>query len=128
MTIKRTITGLAALLTGMALAGPASADILTGEVYSVSNGDAYITMPDSTVARVPLETATFKVNGVSVPSSSLQVGQSVVADYTPVYGFQRYYHSDTATDGAKTVYIIQDADPNDVGNLEWDGRVYMIKR
>jgi hypothetical protein len=127
MNIKRALSGLA-LAACMTMAGPASADILHGQVYQVGNGDVYIRMPDSTVARVPLETAQFKVDGVVVPGVSLKMGQDVVADYTPVYGFQRFYNTSTDLDGVRTVYIIQDVDPHDVSTVEWDGRVYLIKK
>lgn len=127
MNIKRALAGVAAAFA-VALAGPASADILTGEVYEITPGDVYIRMADSTVARVPLETAHFKVNGSIVPSTSLVVGQSVVADYAPVYGFQRFYHTSSEADGVKTVYIIQDIAPDDISTLEWDGRVYRVER
>lgn len=125
MNIKRTMIGLAAIT---ALALPASADTLRGTVYQIADGDIYITMEDTTVARVPIETAKFMVNGALVPSNSLAVGQQVVADYTPVYGFQRFYHTSKPADGAKTVYIIQDVRPADISTVEWEGRTYLIEK
>lgn len=126
MNRKFALTGLAAAAT-LALAGPASADILTGQVYQVTASDVYITMPDTTVARVPLASAQFKLDGAVVPSSSLVVGQQIVADYTPLYGFQRYYHTSSNLDGPKTVYLLKAVDPDDISVLEWDGRVYRVQ-
>lgn len=127
MTIKNTLAGLAAFLC-IGLAGPASADVLSGEVYQVGNGDVYIMMSDSTVARVPLETAQFRLNGEPVSAERLTVGQHVTVDYAPVYGFQRYYHTSSELEGPETVYIIQDIDPDDISVLEWDGRLYRVER
>lgn len=120
--------GFAAFALAALMAAPASADILTGTVYQISDGDAYITMEDSTVARVPLETAQFRVNGALVPVNSLTVGQQVVVDYTPVYGFQRYYYTSTDVKKPKTVYIIQDVSPDDTAVVEWDGKLYRLKK
>jgi hypothetical protein len=131
MNIKSALSGMAALVTSLALVGPVSADILAGEVYQVGPGDVYIRMADSTVARVPRETASFQQNGVRVPVSQLAVGQQVVAEYTPVYGFQRFYHTSSEAESPKTVYIIRDLSPDDISGLErveWDGRVYLIER
>lgn len=127
MTNKAKLTG-AALALGLALVGPANADLLDGKIYQVADGDVYITLEDSTVVRVPVETATFTVEGRTTPYSALTVGQQVIADYTPVYGFQRYYHTNSDTAEPRTVYIIQDIDPNDASILEWDGQVYHIVR
>jgi hypothetical protein len=132
MNIKSASKGLLALLAGAALlGGPASADILTGEVYQVGPGDVYIKMADSTVARVPMETAKFTVDGVLVPGKQLSMGQQVVADYTPVYGFQRFYHTSEGVESPTTVYIIRDLSPDDISvmeRVEWDGRVYRVER
>lgn len=119
---------IAALAAAVCLSAPASADILEGRVYSVSDTDVYIVMEDTTVARVPLGTAQFKIDGVAVPSRTLEVGQQVIADYTPVYGFQRFYHTSNDTSGEKTVYILQDISPDDISVVEWDGRLYRISR
>ena len=119
--------GFGALAITALLASPSLADVLTGKVYQVSGGDAYITMEDSTVARVPLETAQFRVDGVLVPANSLSVGQQVVVDYTPVYGFQRFYHTSAGSESPTTVYIIQDISPDDTAVVEWDGRVYRLQ-
>ena len=128
MNTQSLYAGLAATALSALLASPASADVLTGTVYQVGDGDAYITMQDSTVARVPIETAQFRVDGVLVPANSLAVGQQVVVDYTPVYGFQRYYHTSTDTTSPATVYIIQDVSPDDTAVVEWDGRLYRLKK
>lgn len=125
MNMKFSLLGLAA---AACLSVPATADILEGRVYSVSDSDVYIVMEDSTVARVPRETAYFKVDGVTVSGGSLSVGQQVVADYTPVYGFQRYYHTSSDAPNTKTVYIIQDVSPDDISVIEWDGRLYRLSR
>ncbi len=128
MSKNKITSGLAAIALTALLAGPALGDVLTGTVYQVSGGDAYITMPDSTVARVPVETAQFRVDGALVPANSLAVGQQVVVDYTPVYGFQRFYHTSTDSTAPTTVYIIGDISPDDTAVIEWDGRVYRIQR
>lgn len=127
---KRVIlSAVIAGLTAAGLASPATADILTGTVYQVGDADAYITMSDSTVARVPLETAEFRVHGTVVPASSLAVGQQVVVDYTPAYGFQRFYHSSTTElDHPTTLYIITDVMPDDTAVVEWDGRLYRLQK
>lgn len=126
MNIKSALSGLAA--TCALMVAPASADVLTGQVYQITPSDVYITMEDTTVARVPLASAQFMLDGAVVPSSSLAVGQHVVADYTPLYGFQRYYHTSSNLEGPKTVYLLKAVDPDDISVLEWDGRVYRVER
>ena len=121
MNLKHTIT--AALAAGFLLAGTAAADTLRGEVYRVTQGDVYIEMPNHTVARVPAETAYFYVNGERTLWNSLRRGQNVLVDYTPVYGFQRYYHSEDDSN-AESVYFL-DVDTADVDEyIEYDGKVY----
>jgi hypothetical protein len=128
MNFPSAFKALAGLSLCAALAGPAAADHLKGQVYHVTNEDVYIRMDDGVVARVPMGTASFAFEGAVVPTSSLTVGQYVVADYTPVYGFQRYYHTSTDVTGPRTVYILQDANPDDISILEFDGRVYRLER
>ena len=128
MNIKSALKGLTGVLLCGVLAGPASADLLKGHLYQLNSDDVYIRMDAGTVARVPVETATFEFEGAVVPTSSLAVGQYVVADYTPMYGFQRYYHTSADVDGVRTVYILQDVAPDDISVLEWDGRVYRLER
>lgn len=121
MKLKQMIT--ATLAAGFLLAGAAAADTLRGEVYQVTEGDVYIEMPNHSVARVPAETAYFYVNGEKTLWTSLRRGQNVLVDYTPVYGFQRYYHSDDDTT-AESVYFL-DVDTADVDEyIEYDGKVY----
>lgn len=122
-----TIGGLLTLLT----LGSASADILRGEVYQVTDGDIYIKMADATVARVPVETANFYVDDVKRPWNSLNIGQNVMVDYEPVYGFQKYYYeSADVEDPNKTqrAYMLQDVDLANTrdDSLEYEGKVYRL--
>lgn len=125
MNIKSILSGLA--VAGTLSVSPASADVLRGQVYQITPTDVYITMEDTTVARVPLASAQFQLEGAVVPSSSLAIGQHVVADYTPLYGFQRYYHTSSNLDGPRTVYLLKAVDPDDISVLEWEGRVYRVE-
>lgn len=119
---RRMIT--AAVATTLLLGGSASADILRGEVYSVEPGDVYVEMADHTVARVPIETASFYLRGERVPHSTLRKGQDIVVDYTPIYGFQRYYYesADVVDPNDARTYIIDTDDVNEY--IEYEGRTY----
>lgn len=120
-------TGLLTLLA----CGPAAAEILRGEVYQVGDGDVYVTMKDSTVARVPVETATFYVDSVMQPWNQLQRGQDVVVDYEPVYGFQKYYYESADVENPNKMtrsYLIQDVDiaTTEDEYIEYEGKVYRL--
>ena len=119
MKLQNTI--IATLAASFIACGSAAADTLRGEVYQVTQGDVYIEMPDHTVARVPVETAYFYVNGEKTLWTSLRRGQNVMVDYTPVYGFQHYYHRS----GDDTSVYFLDVDTADVEEyIEYDGKVY----
>jgi len=125
MNFKKLV--ITATASALALTGLASAEILRGEVYQVSGGDVYVEMADTTVARVPAETAIFEVNGIEQPWSALETGQNVVVNYEPIYGFQRYYYesSDVENPNANTrYYLIQDVDTAEVDVYEYEGRLY----
>jgi hypothetical protein len=114
-------------LLALGLTGAASAETLRGEVYQVTSNDVYVEMADTTVARVPVETANFYVRGDLQPSSMLKVGQQVVVDYEPVYGFQKYYYSDADVPNPNletNYYLLQDVDVADYDYVEYEGRVY----
>lgn len=118
---------IATTLLALGLTGAASAEILRGEVYQVTNDDVYVEMADTTVARVPVETANFYVGGTLQSSSMLRVGQQVVVDYEPVYGFQKYYYSDADVPNPNlqtNYYLLEDVDVADYEYIEYDGRVY----
>ena len=118
---------IATTLLALGLTGAASAEILRGEVYQVTNDDVYVEMADTTVARVPVETANFYVGGILQSSSMLRVGQQVVVDYEPVYGFQKYYYSDADVPNPNlqtNYYLLEDVDVADYEYIEYDGRVY----
>lgn len=129
MNIQKNIA--LALASGLLLASAASAEIMHGKVYQVTDGDVYVEMEDKTVARVPVETANFYVSGTSTPWSTLRQGQNITVDYTPVYGFQKYYYESSNAPNpniSPTVvrtYII-DASPTstDYNLIEIDGQLY----
>ena len=118
----------AATLATLCLSGLASAEILKGEVYQVSGGDVYVKMADTTVARVPVETAHFYRSGVITPWANLSRGESVTVDYTPVYGFQRYYYSSSEVANPNPtypVYLDLDVDTASVDEyIEYEGKLY----
>lgn len=95
MTIK-TAT-LTAILASALVAG-ASAETMIGRVYSVSDSDVYIRMPNSVVARVPADTAHFYINDQLMPWNTLRTGQFVRVEYQPIYGFQHLYKDANAAD------------------------------
>ena len=113
------------------LTGAASADILEGKVYQVTEGDVYVKMADTTVARVPVETAQFYANGKLVPWTGLRAGQNITVDYTPVYGFQRYYYESSDVDeplvNRINTYLV-DIDPMTQEYIEYNGRLYRVLR
>ena len=112
MSIKpAAITAMAAA----ALMTSASADILRGEVYQVTNDDVYVRMDDSTVARIPIETANFYVNEVASPAARLRTGQNVTVDYVPIYGFQRFYQTDDT-----------DVDLAEGDTIIYEGKLYQV--
>ena len=118
--------GAALLLTGAA-----SADILEGQVYQVTEGDVYVKMADTTVARVPIETAQFYAQGELVPWTGLRAGQNITVDYTPVYGFQKYYYESSDVDeplvNRINTYIV-DVEPTTKDYIEYEGRLYRVVR
>ena len=125
MNLKKLI--IAATAATLPLTGAASAEILRGEVYQVTEGDVYVEMADTTVARVPVETAIFQVDGVRQPWNTLQTGQDVVVNYEPVYGFQRYYYESADVHNPNkthTYYLIQDVDTAELDRYEYEGRIY----
>lgn len=125
MNLKKLI--IAATAAAIALTSAASAEILRGEVYQVTDGDVYVEMADTTVARVPVETAIFHVDGVRQPWNSLQTGQQVLVNYEPVYGFQRYYYESADVENPNrttTYYLIQDVDTAELDRYEYEGRIY----
>lgn len=125
MNLKKLI--ITATATAVTLAGAANAEILKGEVYQVTDGDVYVEMADTTVARVPVETAVFEVNGIQQPWNTLRTGQDVVVNYEPIYGFQRYYYESADVENPNkttTYYLIQDVDTAELDTYEYEGRIY----
>lgn len=114
-----------ALLLWLAFTSPVLADLLRGQVTQVDAREVYVRISPTTVAKVPLEAAQFRVQGETVRPESLLVGQHVVVDYTPLHGFQRYYHTSSDLEGSRTVFIISDADPDDTSSVDWDGDFYL---
>jgi hypothetical protein len=125
MNLKKLI--LTAAATAVALTGLANAEVLRGEVYQVTDGDVYVEMADTTVARVPVETAIFEVDGLRHPWNTLRTGEDVVVHYEPVYGFQKYYYESadvTNPNRTTTYYLLQDVDTAELDTYEYEGRVY----
>lgn len=114
-----------ALLLWLAFTSPVLADLLRGQVTQVGAREVYVRISPTTVAKVPLEAAQFRVQGETVRPESLLVGQHVVVDDTPLHGFQRYYHTSSDLEGSRTVFIISDADPDDTSSVDWDGDFYL---
>lgn len=116
---------------GLLLAGTASADILEGQVYQVTEGDVYVKMADTTVARVPVETAQFYAHGKLIPWSGLRAGQNVTVDYTPVYGFQKYYYESSDVDeplvNSINTYLV-DIEPTTEEYIQYNGRLYRVMK
>ncbi len=121
-TYQRTLSP--ALALSLAFTSPGLADILTGQVTQVEAQEVYVRIGPTTVAKVPLASAKFRVHGEPVHPESLLVGQHVVVDYTPIHGFQRYYHTSSDLEGSRTVFIISDASPDDTSSVDWDGDFY----
>lgn len=125
------IKGFLASTMGAALllAGVASADILEGQVYQVTEGDVYVKMADTTVARVPVETAQFYSHGTLMPWTSLRTGQNITVDYTPVYGFQKYYYESSDVDEPLVnridTYLV-DVEPSTEEYIQYNGRLYRV--
>lgn len=113
-----------ALLLLLTLTSPVLADTLTGQVTQVDTREVYVRISPTTVAKVPWDSASFRVHGEAVRPESLLVGQHVVVDYTPIHGFQRYYHTSSDLEGSRTIFIISDANPDDTSSVDWDGDLY----
>jgi hypothetical protein len=125
MNIKKLL--ITATAAAVALAGTASAEILKGEVYQVTDGDVYVEMADTTVARVPTETALFYTDGEQTAWNRLRTGEDVVVNYEPIYGFQHYYYESADVNNPNkvtTYYLIQDVDLAETDSTEYEGRLY----
>lgn len=109
------------LLLGHSL--PCQADTLSGRVHQIDSQEVFVQINDSTTVKVPVKDAVFRVHGEPVQAGSLLVGQHIVVDYTPLHGFQQYYHTSSDLEGSKTVFILSDS-PDDISVVELDGDLY----
>ena len=112
------------LLLTLAPTVPCYAETVSGQVYQVDSKDIFVKINASTTVRVPVQGALFRVHGETVPPDRLLFGQHVLVDYTPLHGFQRYYHTSSDLEGSKTVFILSDINPDDLSVVEWDGDLY----
>lgn len=125
MNMKRTLT--ATLAATLLAGGVASAEMLRGEVYQVADGDVYVEMADHTVVRVPVETANFYLRGNRIDWNDLQLGNDVLVDYEPVYGFQHYYFESAEVEPVEVKTYLIDVDPSSAPDyVEYDGRLYRV--
>ncbi len=100
------------------------AENLRGQVYRITSEEVILQVSPSTLAKVPVENAVFRLHGEEVRADRLIVGQHVQVDCQPRHGFQRYYHTSSDLEGSQTVFILTDAHPDDLSVVEWDGDLY----